>query len=240
MSELKQFQATFFAGVNGAAIPATAMTVYSNTILLGAIDALRENYPVTCEIVGLGEFETTALAFARQHPPESPVLATYGRNFPGWLSTQQIGHRLTYLADVARCERMWLEALHAADAPVVKLADLQARAPEALSEARLKLHPATKLAWHATPAIEIWLAHQGEGFDELAPIWRPCGALFTRPDLSVRAAPLDAAGHRLLHGLRLGESIGAATTATSLLYPAANVVDCFVELVGNGAFTTTH
>jgi len=240
MSELKQFQTAFYAGVSGAAMPATPMKIYSNTALLGAIEALNDNYPVTREIVGKRAFEALALAYARRYPPNSPVLAKYGCVFPDWLANEPVASRLAYLADVARCERMWIEALHAADAPALEIADLQARDPIGLFELRLRLHPAARLAWHSTPAIEIWLAHQDERPDEIAPEWRARGALFTRPELAVEAMPLDAAAHRLLCGIRLGETLGAAAGAASSLYPVVDMGTCFAGLVERGAFAAVH
>lgn len=240
MSELMQFQSTFYAGVSGAAMPATPMMVYSNTALLGAIEALGDNYPVTREIVGRRAFEALATAYARRYPPHSPVLAKYGCVFPDWLANEAIAARLTYLADVARCERMWVEALHAADAPSLDIAELQSRDAIQLFELRLKLHPAARLAWHSTPAIDIWLAHQDQRPDEIAPEWRARGALFTRPDLSVEAMPLDAAAHRLLCGIRLGETLGVAAGAASSLYPVVDMGTCFAGLVERGAFASAH
>jgi hypothetical protein len=236
MPELQQFQTDFLARASQATMRATPMAIYSNTALLGATDALSDNYPVTREIVGRRAFDILALTFARRCPPNTPVLAKYGSAFPDWLANEPIAKRLTYLVDVARCERMWLEALHAADAPALAIADLQARDPIGLFELRLRLHPATRLAWHSTPAIEIWLAHQGERGEEIAPEWRARGALFTRPELTVEAMSLDAAAHRLLCGIRLGETLGAAAGAASSLYPVVDMGTCFAGLVERGAF----
>jgi len=236
MSELKQFQSAFFADVHRTLPRTTPLAVYSNTALLGATEALADNFPVTREIVGKRAFAVLALTFARRYPPGSAVLAKYGSTFPDWLANEPIASRLTYLVDVARCERMWIEALHAADAPALDVAELQARDPIQLFELKLKLHPATRLAWHSTPAIEIWLAHQDERPEEIVPEWRARGALFTRPELAVEALPLDAAAHRLLCGIRLGETLGAAAGAASSLYPVVDMGTCFAGLVERGAF----
>jgi hypothetical protein len=236
MPDLMQFQSDFLASAGCLPMRATALAIYTNTALLGATEALADNYPVTREIVGARTFDALALNFAREHVPDTPILAQYGAAFPDWLANEPIATRLTYLADVARCERMWVEALHAADAPAVDVADLQARDPIQLFELKLKLHPAVRVAWLSTPAIDIWLAHQGERPDEIAPEWRARGALFTRPDLAVEAMPLDAAAHRLLSGIRLGEPLGAAATAASSLYPAIDIGTCFAGLVERGTF----
>lgn len=239
MSELQQFQRRFVGDMQLVGERTTPMLVYSNTSLLGAIEALRDNFPVTCDIVGERIFDVLVANFARRHPPESPVLARYGRKFPDWLSAQDIADDLPYLADVARCERLWVEALHAADAPALTLGDLPKGDPEAMLSLRLQLHPAARFEWHKTPAIEIWRAHQNGFEGSLEPEWRPTGALFVRPDLSVDGVALDAACHRMLFGIRIGETLGEAAQAAATVYPAVDVGICFAELVQLGAFASS-
>jgi hypothetical protein len=236
MPDLTRFQQAFAFGVTGPGSPIRPMAIYRNTALLGAVEALRDNFPVCRAIVGERAFEALAAAFARRMPPDTPVLAHYGSRFPRWLESQAAAQSLPYLADVARCELMWVEALHAEDAPALDIASAQAIAPEALPGHRLKLHPGARFAWQPTPAIEIWLAHQGELADEIAPEWRACGALFSRPGITVEAAALDASAHRLLCGIRLGETLGEAAGAAGALYPGADIGSCFAGLVQRGCF----
>ena len=177
MSELLQFQRRFADDMQVVVERPTPMLVYRNTSLLGAIDALRDNFPVTCDIVGERIFDVLVTSFARRHPPENPILACYGRRFPDWLSAQEIADQLPYLADVARCERMWIESLHSPDAPALQAGELPQGEPEAMLSLRLRIHPAVRFEWHTSPAIEIWRAHQ-EGLDGTIEFdWRPTGAV---------------------------------------------------------------
>jgi hypothetical protein len=238
MPELAQFQHDFAAGLDRPTPAAAPMRVYLNTVMLGAVEALAANFPVCALILGERAFEANALAFARRHPPEVPVLTHYGRGFGDWLAGQPIALELPYLADVARCEELHTAALHSADAQAIEPQVLEALPPERLLTLRLRLHPASRFGWFETPAMAIWLAHQGDGFEEIGPEWCSAGALFTRPDTHVSGYEIDSLGHRLLAGIRLGETLGGAAQAASLLFPGADIGACFGALVARGAFVT--
>jgi hypothetical protein len=240
MSELARFQRQFADRLMQPQPPATPMRVYLNTVMLGAFDALAANFPVTQAILGERGFEALALAFVRRHPPEQPILTLYGSRFPDWLAGQPIIRELSYLADVARCELLRSEALHAADAPVLTAQMLEAVTPDRLLALKLRLHPAARFAWLQTPALAIFQAHL-DGFEgELAPHWKAGGALFTRPGTTPLGHELDSPSHRLLGGIRLGETLGGAARAASLLFPESPVGGCFGQLVRHGTFAAFH
>jgi hypothetical protein len=239
MPELAQFQRDFAGSLEQPLAPATPMRVYLNTVLLGAVEALAANFPVCAMILGDRAFEALALPFARQHPPEIPVLAHYGRGLGDWLARQPISRELPYIADVARCEELHTAALHAADAPVLVPQTLETIPPEELMNLKLRLHPAARFGWLATPAMAIWLAHQDDGFETIEPDWQAGGALFTRPALRTQGFEIDPFSHRLLCGIRLGERLGVAARAAARLYPCTDIGASFAALVGQGSFVTT-
>ena len=167
--DLASFQRQFVAAID---VPATgAFAVYRNTVIHGAVEALRANFPVVEQIVGEEMFEGVAVEFSEARPPKSPVLAFYGAEFAEWLVEQTWIGDLPYLPDVARIERLHVECLMAADSPVL------AYAPADLSGLRLTLHPAVRFSWLLTPAMSIWLAHQRPIRSAIEPEWKPEGAL---------------------------------------------------------------
>jgi hypothetical protein len=241
MPDLAAFQLAFAAAMAGSGACATlerqpGFAVYRNTGPAALIDALRAAYPVAAEIVGDEAFGEIAFAYACAHPPADSVLLRYGRCFADFLAASPLAAELPYLADVAAIERLRSEALDAADAPPLGLRDL-ARAGEAgWAGLRLPLHPATRLDWLSTPAFTIWRAHR-EGFETLAPDWHAEGVLVVRRPDAVAAYAIDAPEHRLLFGLRLGETVGQAMAATASAYPDADLGRSFARLVNRGAFT---
>ena len=228
--DLACFQRRFAQAIDG---PVTgAIAVYRNTVIHGAVEALRSNYPVVAQIVGDELFEAMAVEYSSANPPRSPVLALYGEAFPGWLKQQDWVTDLPYLPDVATIERLHVECLMAADADPLIVDDASE-----LSGRRLKLHPAVRFTWLQTPGMSIWLAHQQIVPSEIAPKWKPEGALFARPSpFTLHAPRIGAPAHRILSGIRLGERAGQSTTAAARLYPDTDPQAVFVSLLNMGVF----
>ena len=230
LPDLIAFQRQFVAAIGS---PATGpLAVYRNTVIHGAVEALRANYPVVEQIVGDEMFEAIAVEYSSAHPPISPVLALYGDEFADWISQQRWIADLSYLPDVARVERLHVESLMAADEePLVAAGNLE------LSGLRLKLHPAVRFNWLQTPAMSIWLAHQRPLPSTIKPDWKPEGALFARPSpFEMHTPRIGAAAHRILFGIRLGERVGQSLAAAARLYPDENGEAIFVSLVNLGVF----
>jgi hypothetical protein len=234
MSDLARFQRDFVAMLDRPQTGPAA--IYRNTVLVGAIDALADNFPVCRRILGDEAFAGLAGEHAAAYPPEHAVLAHYGARFPAWLDAHECGEALPYLSDVARCERLWVEALHAADSPVLCSTDLQALAPEALLATRLILHPSARFAWLETPATPIWLAHQDPDCDGCEPEWAGSGALFTRPAFTVQGCALDRAQFALLAALAQGEMLGTAAAMMARDMPDADIGEAISLLLTSGTF----
>jgi hypothetical protein len=242
LPDLAAFQRRFAAALVDPAGPhplagRPGFAVYRNNSAKAAIDALRAAYPTVGMLVGEGSFERLALDFFRRGPPAAPVLADYGHGFADHLEGQLQLHDLPYLSDVARIDRLRLEAHLACDADVLQPAALAGIDGAGWMKLRLKLHPAARFAWLNMPAMTIWLAHQhGEPTQALEPVWQAEGALLTRPDQAVVANEIGRAEHRLLSGLRLGETIGEAAAAVARTYPETDISRLFAKLIASGAF----
>lgn len=227
--DLGTFQRRFVAAIDAPAVGALA--VYRNTVIHGAVEALRSNFPVVEQIVGEEMFEGVAVEFSAAQPPRSPILALYGEQFAEWMSQQAWIVDLPYLPDVARVERLHVECLMAADA------DALAEVPSDLSQIRLSLHPATRFGWLQTPAMSIWLAHQRPVPSTIEPEWKAEGALFARQSPFVMHTPrIGAAAHRILSGIRLHERVGQSLSAAARLYPNEDSNAVFASLLNMGVF----
>lgn len=225
--DLATFQRRFVAAIDAAA--AGPLAVYRNTVIHGAVEALRSNFPVVEHIVGGEMFEAIAVEFSAAQPPRSPVLTLYGEEFAEWLGQQTWIADLPYLPDVARVERLHVECLMAADS------DALADVPSA--QLRLSLHPAARFSWLQTPAMSIWLAHQRQVPSVIEPEWEAECALFARPSPFVMHTPrIGAAAHRILSGIRLGERVGQSLSAAARLYPNEDSDAVFASLLNMGVF----
>jgi hypothetical protein len=238
MPELAAFQQDFLRRIDDPSVVRTGLAIYRNTSLLGAITAIADNFPTVAQIIGSEAMRAIAAEFVEANPPRSPVLADYGAEFPCWLEAHPLAEELPYLAGVAEIDRLRVESHLAADAPEFGLEDLVRLTAEDWARCRVTLHPATRVGWFAVPAPSIWHAHLEATPGEIAPDWRPEGILIARHDGAVSGWVIDGCGHRILHGLRLGETVGQAALAASRLYPAGNISRAFRKIVASGALTS--
>jgi len=212
------------------------LAVYRNTIAKGCVDALAANFPTVASLVGAEWFEAAAALFARQHPPASAALATYGAAFPDWLARFAPADDLPYLPGVAALDRLWTTALFAAEARPLP-AEAFALAPEALAAARVQLHPSVGFAWFDTGLPGLWLAARAPEPDGLDWPQAPQGALIVRPEDTVDSRVLDAAAYAFLAAARDGATLGEAIIAAALADPAADLAALFAALIADGVFS---
>ena len=232
MSELRAFQRQFAAAISAPA--EGRLRVYRNTVLHGAVEALRANYPVAARLLGEDMFDSLAVDFASAHPPSSPILALYGEGFAEWLEDQSWILEFPYWPDVARVERMHIESLFAADAEPVHLGALAGSDWDLL---KLELHPAARFDWLHTPAVTLWLSHQHDNQPHESELARRSeGLLVARPHLSVWPLELEPAQHLMLIAIANGASVGSAALAADQAHPDADVGALFASLVNAGAF----
>jgi len=242
MSSLAAFQREFVRAAVGGRTPLSrrpAFAVYRNTALQGALSALAATYPTVERLLGDEAFAALALRFVRAVRPMTPVLSDYGEGFVDWLALQPTLADLPYLPDVARIDWMCLEAHRAGDAPLLDAGALSDSSPQSWMTRRAALHPATRISWFRQPAPSIWLAAR-DGLLEggFAPDWCAEGVLVTRPIGAVQVVRIDAAAHRILGGIRLGESVGQAACAAAALYPEADIGQCFARILESGAISS--
>jgi fermentation-respiration switch protein FrsA (DUF1100 family) len=195
--------------------PRKRFDVYRNNVMVGLVDALADTYPVVQALVGEPFFRAAAAAFARRHPPQSPVLAWYGEGFAAFVEALEPARSLPYLADVARLEWLRVLAWHAADAkavPMNRLAELLTDA-EHLPLARLTLHPALHVMNSPHPVVSLWAAHQcDDPGAALGQIDMTCGeaALLLRPELGVEILRIEPGAAAFVRLLLAGEPLGTA------------------------------
>lgn len=238
MPDLATFQRDFVATLDGRRAGNPLLAVYRNTSFKGATDALADNYPTIAMILGGDLFVALASDFVTDLPPDSPVLAAYGAGFADWLEAQPIARTLPYLSGVAQIDRLRTESHLAPEGEVLDAAGLAGVSAEQWSNGAAVVHPATRFGWFTVPAPSIWLAHLDPHAAEIAPEWRAEGVLVTRRDGAVIAQRIGAAEHRILFGLRLGETIGQAATAAAGLYPGSDITAAFRDILAAGALSS--
>jgi hypothetical protein len=221
-------------GVSGGALRRYA--VYRNNVTVGLVRALEANFPAVRRLLGEVYFAGLARAFTRAHPPRSPLLFQYGEDFADFLAAADDLTGYPYLADVARLERLWLGAWHAADQPVLTTADLAYLSGEDLPGLRLAPHAALGLlaSPHAVHAIFTANRDGGSGFVD-APFRAQC-VLVTRPGPNVEMRAVTPAQHRFLSALADGATLADAATEGLASDEGFDVAAAIALLLEAGAF----
>jgi hypothetical protein len=238
MLELDSYQRRFAVALADGLPREPGLAVYRNTLAAAAVEALAANYPTVRRILGATAFDAFAGDYAAAAPPANPVLAGYGAGFGDWLGRHGIGRTLAYLPSVAQIDWFWTESHIAADADPLDAGELATLPTEDWAAMAVTLHPATRFGYFPLPAPSIWLAHLNATPVEITPNWRAEGVLVTRCDGAVAVRLIDAATHRILSGLRLGEPIAEASGAAVLLYPDADITRAFSEILSSGALSS--
>src|SRR3984885_14815671 len=132
--------------------------IYRNNVTVSLIDALAAIFPATERITGVEFFRAMARFHIRATPPISPLLFEYGRDFPDFIERYEHARSVPWLADVARIERAWLDAYHAADVETLNPQVLASITPERLSRAIFVPHPAVRIVRSEYPAVSIFAA----------------------------------------------------------------------------------
>ena len=203
----------FVAGPHGKAA-SKRYAVYRNNVTVSLIDALAATFPATMRITGVDFFRAMARFHVRATPPTSPLLFEYGRDFPAFIERYEHARSMPWLADVARLERAWLDAYHAADAEPLLPSALASIPPEQLADTVFVPHPATRIERSTYSAVTIFAANRADGPVDRIDASAAEDALVTRPSLEVMIRRLPPGGAVFLSRLIAGEPLGtAAATA---------------------------
>ncbi len=212
--------------------------VYRNNVTVSLIDALAAVYPAVQRITGVDFFRAMARFHVRATPPASPLLFEYGRDFPAFIETYAYAQAMPWLSDVARIERAWLDAYHAADAEPLTSDALAAIPPERLAGAVFIAHPAAHVLRSPYAAVTIFAANRGEGVVQPIDAGRGEDALITRPDADVVVRHLPEGGAVFLETLMAGRTLGEAAASALEAAPSFDIAANIAGMVEAGVFTS--
>ena len=212
--------------------------VYRNNFTVSLIDALAAIFPATQRITGVEFFRAMARFHIRETPPTSPLLFEYGRDFPSFIEHYEYAQAMPWLPDVARLERAWLDAYHAADADTLTPEVLAAVPSERLADTIFIVHPSTRIVRSNFAAVAIFVANRAEGPAGPVNVSEPEDAVITRPELDVVVRRLPHGGAVFLTHLASGETLGEAASVAFETTPLFDLPANIAGVIEAGAFTT--
>jgi hypothetical protein len=208
--------------------------VYRNNVVTGLLRAMKTRFPATERAVGTEFFTAMAHVFVTMKPPRSPLLMTYGDDFPDFIAAFVPAAEIPYLADVARVEAARTRAYHAADTEAIDPARLQSIPPDLLAQMRVALHPSAEVVRSLHPVVTLWAMNSGEL--EPGPIedWCAQDALVMRPGLEVEVRQLPAGGAAFLASLARDETLARAADVAASGEESFDLVANLAGLIGLG------
>jgi hypothetical protein len=210
--------------------------VYRNNVFTGLIDALKAAFPAVCRIVGDAFFTAMARVHAARNLPRSPVMLDYGHAFPAFIAAFEPAQSVPYLADVARLERAWAEAYHAAEAAPAALAALGAVEAQRLPHVGFTLHPSLRIVRSAFPVVDLWQMNIDGGTPAAIDIFGGGQhALIIRPYAEVEVRRVTAGAATFVQRLAAGDSLAAATALAQDDDPGFDLACALGELFATGA-----
>jgi Putative DNA-binding domain len=212
--------------------------IYRNNVTVSLINALAAVYPVVQRVTGVDFFRAMARLHIRATPPTSPLLFEYGRDFPAFIEMYEYARDLPWLADVARIERTWLDAYHAADAKPLSADALALVPPERLADIVFTAHPATAIVRSPFAAVTIFAANRGDEMPGEIDAGTPEDALVTRPELDVVVRHLPEGGAVFLTGLMSGQTLGVAAASALRSSASFDIAANIAGMIEAGVFTS--
>lgn len=210
--------------------------VYRNNIVVGLTHTLKDAYPAVHGIVGADFFQVMARRYLVSELPRSPILLDYGAGFPAFIGGFAPASMLPYLADVARLERAWLEAYHAAEAEPIAPAAFAAIAPADLPALHLRFHPSLRLIDSRFPMLTIWQMNTAGGSP--APVALDAGGeavLIVRPEADVEVRSIPAGSLAFVGALAARTSMLAALEEGLRADPRFDLAGTIHDLIQSGA-----
>lgn len=186
--------------------------VYRNNVVAGLVEALKAAFPAARRIAGDEFFAAMARVYVSLAPPRTPVMLDYGESFPDFIGTFEPAKCVAYLADVARLERAWVEAYHAAEAPPIDPSTLAAIDSQIIPHVTFALHPSVRVVRSSFPVVQIWEMNVDARMPATLNI-APGGenALVIRPVAEVEVRQVSAGAATFIQSLAAGASISDAT-----------------------------
>jgi Putative DNA-binding domain len=213
--------------------------IYANNSRVGFIESLRAAFPVVERLVGTDYFRQCGRDYHRRFPSTCGDLQLVGAAFPQYLGELHGDDQYRYLADVARLEWAYQDALIAADNEPFDLELLREVTPERCGDIKFGLGAGVRLIRSEFPILRIWLANQADAASEQI-IALDAGAdsvLVHRFALEVKVRRLPDGEYSFLDALGQSQKFGAAVAAAELADPDFDATASLQTLVAAQVIT---
>lgn len=212
-------------------------SVYRNNVVVSLVGALADIFPAIKRLLGEEAFGSLARLFITEQPPTSPLLFKYGNGFADFIAGFEPLQKYPYLADVARIERAWLDAFHAADEEPLLPEALGQVAPEDLPNLRFTYHPASYLLASEYAAVSVFSVNRQQLSMEGIELSVAESCLITRPDTEVIVRNIPTEARLFFQSLIDGKTLGEAAGFAAEFEPTFDIQTSISTMLEAGLFT---
>ncbi|ABG31490.1 DUF2063 domain-containing protein [Roseobacter denitrificans] len=220
---------------DGAGAPAgNRFSVYRNNVIVSLSEALTVAFPLLVKLLGAQGFGQLAGIYARQNPPQSPLMMHYGATLPAFLEGFEPLAHLGYLADCARLDIEMRKSYHAAEAANLNPEVFQ-RDETALMQVQLRLKPSSRVLRSRWPLYDIWAFNMTEGAAKPRAIAQD--VIITRPEFDPTPHLLAPGSADWLDALHAGEIFVAACEAAASSFQDFDLTTSLTQAITTQALT---
>ena len=215
--------------------------VYRNNVTVSLIDALAAIYPGVQRIAGAECFRAMARLHVRASPPTSPLLFEYGRDFPEFIKHCEYVRSVPWLSDIARTERAWLDAYHAADAESPHSACTRRHTREECFQIQSSCRILRPGSFGLIIPPSRFSSQLGpKDLSGTADSVAPEDGLITRPEREVVVRRLPVGAAKFLTVLTSGEPLGAAASEALESCASFDLPANIASMIEAGVFTAVQ
>lgn len=164
LSYIREADRSIEADVTGSSGTERArrLSIYYNAYRVRFRDSIETDHPVLGLYLGDELFDQMVSTYIDACPSRQTSLRHFCDPLPAFLARQKPFADYPVLADIARFERILMDAFDAADAPRADDTFVQTLRPEQWPELRLQFHPSVRCFETAWKCVEIWRALKAE------------------------------------------------------------------------------
>ncbi len=248
MPTLAELQRAFARGIDGdpseaghwivddGIDPAARLGIYRNNADAIVAQYLHAAFPAVARLGGAGYLESLAPKYRRQHPSRSGNLHDLGAAFAGFLQELLVTTPYTFMADVARLEWAYQEALVEAEAAVFPREAFAVLPEDAHPRLCFAFAPSVRYVRSAYPVSALWEANRRAESDGATVDLAAGGeqVLMDRAAGGVRLRALGAGEGAMVEAILAGQSLAAVLAAVETVDAACDPVAFLYELIESG------
>lgn len=185
------------------------LQVYRNNTFSSLTAALKDNFPVVCQLVDERFFAYAAHEYISLHPPKEARLSLYGSAFPAFLKNFPACRNYPIIAEMAGFEWAIQSCVNDREEEAAPVSAI--RSAQNGVSTQISLQPNLRFVVSRWPLIDIWAGHRNNGEPSAIQFTRmPCRTAILRSGDDIRFIPLDTARLVFWKLLANGVSLEAA------------------------------